>query len=70
LAFGILTSLLINDKRKGYFFIGWIALGALGSLIVLFRNYSFLAIVALLIYTIFAVVTFFVVKKKIKKYNS
>lgn len=65
-SFGILTSLLLKDKKKGYFFIGWIAIGVLGSLIVFFRNYTVLGIAALIIYVIFAVVTYFVFKQKKK----
>lgn len=67
LAFGILTSFMLNNKKKGYFFMGWIALGILVSLIVFFRNFTILGIVALIIYLIFAVMTYIFIKKKRKE---
>lgn len=64
LSFGILSSLLINDRKKGCFFTVVVALWIISSLIVLFKNYTFLGIAALVIFIIFTIATYIFVKKK------
>lgn len=64
LAFGILTSFLVHDKKKGYFFIVYMVIGATLSLIGIFRRYTALGIAALVIYIAFSILTYILVKRK------
>jgi len=53
LAFALLSSFLIHDKKKAYIWMGWMALGGLYCLVRLFPLYRTSAIAALLLYVIF-----------------
>jgi len=64
LAFGLLSSFLIHDKRKAYTWMGWMVLGGLYGLVRLFPLYPTLGIAALLLYVIFSLLTYVTVKRK------
>jgi len=53
LAFGLLSSFLIHDKKKAYIWMGWMVLGGLYGLVRLLPLYPNLGIAALLLYVIF-----------------
>lgn len=64
LAFGILASFLVNNKKKGYFLIVYMIIGTTLSLIGIFRWYTALGITALIVYIAFSMLTYTVVKRK------
>src|SRR5699024_12018312 len=63
LAFALLSSFLIHDKKKAYTWMGWMALGGLYGLVRLFPLYRTLGIAALLLYVIFIFLVYLTVKK-------
>lgn len=66
LLFGVLSSFLINKRKKSYVLIGILTVWIIITLIRSFSLYTTLGMVALIIYIAFSVLTFFVVRHKKK----
>ncbi|GGP10992.1 hypothetical protein [Oceanobacillus neutriphilus] len=67
LAFAILTSLFINDRKKAYYFIVYMAFGVIFSLIASFRYHAAIGIITLAVYIIFILAFYLWTKRKNSK---
>ncbi len=64
LACALLTAFLLHDKKKGYVWLAIVILSALYTLIRLFPEHPGLGSMALVVYTVFSLLSYVTIKGK------